>query len=92
VELESVAPLSVFGSLQMLLPLGEHGEPEALDGKVIALSERDGAPTALVCFTGNRLGHARAARGAGPRRARAPGGNSRERLLRVIEEVVARDV
>ena len=52
VELESVAPLSVFGSLQMLLPLGAHGEPEALDGKVIALSERDGAPTALVCFTG----------------------------------------
>lgn len=50
-ELESVAPLSVFGSLQMLLPLGEHGEPEALDGKVIALSERDGAPTALVRFT-----------------------------------------
>jgi len=51
-ELESVAPLSVFGSLQMLLPLGEHGEPEALDGKVIALSERDGALTALVRFTG----------------------------------------
>ena len=36
----------------MLLPLGDHGEPEALDGKVIALSERDGAPTALVRFTG----------------------------------------
>jgi Adenylate and Guanylate cyclase catalytic domain len=52
VELESVAPLSVFGSLQMLLPLGAHGEPEALDGKVVALSLRDGVPTVLVRFTG----------------------------------------
>jgi hypothetical protein len=26
--------------------------PKALDGKVVALSERDGVPTALVRFTG----------------------------------------
>jgi adenylate cyclase len=52
-ELESTAPLEVFGSLHVLLPLGDAGDaPEALDGKVIAFSERDGRRTALVRFTG----------------------------------------
>ena len=46
------APLAVFSPLQALLPLGPHGEPEALDGKVIALSERDDLRTFLVRFTG----------------------------------------
>jgi len=42
----------VFGPLQVLLPLGPHGELEAFDGKVIALSERDDLRTFLVRFTG----------------------------------------
>ncbi len=52
-ELASDAPLSVFAPLQVLLPTASEGDGvEALDGKVIALSERDGAPAALVRFTG----------------------------------------
>ena len=51
-ELASEVPLAVFAPLQVLLPLGPHGELEALDGKVIALSEHDDLPTFLVRFTG----------------------------------------
>lgn len=50
-ELETAAPLSVFGALQLLLPMG-HGEPQPLDGKVVATSDHDGAHTYLVRFTG----------------------------------------
>ena len=52
VELASEASLAVFGPLQVLLPLGLHGELEAIDGKVIALSDRDDLRTFLVRFTG----------------------------------------
>ena len=52
VELTSEAPLAVFSSLQVLLPLGPAGEMEHLDGKVIALSDRDDVRTMLVRFTG----------------------------------------
>jgi adenylate cyclase len=51
-ELASEAPVAVFGSLQVLLPLGTSDELETLDGKVIALSERDDLHTVLVRFTG----------------------------------------
>jgi adenylate cyclase len=50
-EIETGAPLSVFGALQLLLPMGD-GEPQPLDGKVIATSDQDGAKTFLVRFTG----------------------------------------
>jgi class 3 adenylate cyclase len=50
-ELETGAPLSVFGALQLLLPMGD-GEPQPLDGKVITKSDHDGADTYLVRFTG----------------------------------------
>jgi hypothetical protein len=52
-ELESEALLAVFAPLQVLLPTDPaNGEWEALDGKVIAISEGDGVRTALVRFTG----------------------------------------
>jgi adenylate cyclase len=52
-EIESEAPLAVFGALQMLLPTATGDEESmVLDVKVIALSERDGARTAVVRFTG----------------------------------------
>jgi hypothetical protein len=52
-EMESDAPLAVFDALQVLLPTAPGGDAaEVLDGKVIALSEYEGAPTALVRFTG----------------------------------------
>ena len=48
-EIESNAPLAVFGALQLLLPM----EPAlAVDGKVVELTERDGVASALVRFTG----------------------------------------
>jgi adenylate cyclase len=50
-ELQTGAPLSVFGALQLLLPMGD-GEPRPLDGKVIAKSDHDGTDTYLVRFTG----------------------------------------
>jgi hypothetical protein len=53
VELESSVALTVFGAVQVLVPTSMDGnEPEALDGKVVGLSERDGTPTAIVRFTG----------------------------------------
>jgi hypothetical protein len=52
-EIESDAPLAVFDALQVLLPAASGGDAsEILDGKVIALSEHEGAQTALVRFTG----------------------------------------
>ena len=52
-EIESEAPLAVFDALQVLLPTSARGNAsEILDGKVIALSEHEGARTALVRFTG----------------------------------------
>jgi len=51
-ELASEASLAVFGALQLLLPLGPRGELEAIDGKVIARSDRDDLRTFLVRFTG----------------------------------------
>jgi adenylate cyclase len=52
-EIESDAPLAVFDALQVLLPVATGGDAaEILDGKVIALSEHEGAQTALVRFTG----------------------------------------
>jgi hypothetical protein len=52
-ELESEAPLAVFGALQVLLPAttGDDG-PVVLDAKVMALSEQDGTRTVIVRFTG----------------------------------------
>ena len=52
-ELESEAPLAVFGALQVLLPTptGPDGL-EVLDAKVIALSEWHGARTVVARFTG----------------------------------------
>ena len=48
-EIESKAPVAVFGALQLVLAM----EPAlALDGKVIELTERDGIARALVRFTG----------------------------------------
>jgi adenylate cyclase len=48
-EIESNAPLAMFGSLQVLLPM----EPAlAVDGKVVELTERDGVAHALARFTG----------------------------------------
>jgi class 3 adenylate cyclase len=49
-QLETGAPLSVFGALQLLLPMRDGEQP--LDGKVIATSDQDGARTFLVRFTG----------------------------------------
>jgi hypothetical protein len=52
-EIESDAPLAVFDALQVLLPTITGGDvSEILDGKVIALSEHEGARMALVRFTG----------------------------------------
>jgi len=52
-EIESDAPLAVFDALQVLLPIATGDDAsEILDGKVIALSEHEGARTALVRFTG----------------------------------------
>ena len=52
-ELESEAPLAVFGALQVLLPTptGPNGL-EVLDAKVIALSEWHGTRTVVARFTG----------------------------------------
>jgi adenylate cyclase len=50
-ELETGAPLSVFGALQLLLPMGGR-DPQPLDGKVIATSDHHGAHTFLLRFTG----------------------------------------
>jgi hypothetical protein len=48
-EIESNAPLAVFGALQLLLAM----EPAlAVDGKVVELTERDGVAHALARFTG----------------------------------------
>lgn len=48
-ELESRAPLAMFGALQILLSM----EPAlAVDGKVVDLNERDGVASALIRFTG----------------------------------------
>jgi class 3 adenylate cyclase len=51
-ELESTAPLELFGALQLLLrePVRQEGS-QMVDGKVIAFGERAGARTALVRFT-----------------------------------------
>ena len=55
-ELETGAPLQVFGPLQLALPAaaGGTGAPgrETVDGKVVALAGREGARTAMVRFTG----------------------------------------
>jgi class 3 adenylate cyclase len=51
-ELESATELTVFGTIQILLRIStDGGEPDVLDGKVVSLSEREGAITAIVRFT-----------------------------------------
>ncbi len=52
-EVESRAPLAVFGPLQLLLPPdpGE-SQPGPIDGKVIGISDENGRHTALMRFTG----------------------------------------
>ena len=50
-ELESAAPLTVFGALRLLLPATAQDEAESVDAKVTAFAEHAGARTALVRFT-----------------------------------------
>jgi hypothetical protein len=52
-EIESDEPLAVFDALQVLLSVATGGDAaEILDGKVSALSQHEGAQTALVRVTG----------------------------------------
>jgi len=51
-ELTTKAPLAVFATVHLHLPaLAAMGGTD-VDGKIIAVGERDGVPTALLSFTG----------------------------------------
>jgi adenylate cyclase len=52
-ELTSEAPLAVFSTVHVNLPaLAACGGADGVDGKIVAVGERDGVATALVRFTG----------------------------------------
>jgi len=52
-ELTLDAPLTLFSAVRVHMPaLARAGEVDDIDAKVVGLSERDGVPTVLICFTG----------------------------------------
>jgi len=53
VELVSQAPLALFSAVNVhLSDLAGSSTTDGIDGKVVALSEHDGVPSAVVRFTG----------------------------------------